>query len=66
VKGAIDRVRAYLAALPPDARRRLEGVRRIIRAAVPDAVESFSEADVDFRRRMNEPARFDRIIRGSS
>ena len=35
-------VRRYLAALPPDARRRLKAIRAIIQAAAPGAVEHFS------------------------
>ena len=35
-------VRAYLAALPPRARKHMTGIRRIIRAVAPDATESFS------------------------
>lgn len=35
-----DAVDDYLAALPPEHRRALERLRRIIRAVVPDAVES--------------------------
>jgi uncharacterized protein YdhG (YjbR/CyaY superfamily) len=39
---AAEQVRAYLAALPPDARRELTKVRAALRTAVPHAVEGFS------------------------
>jgi hypothetical protein len=41
VQRAESRVRAYLASLPADARRRLEELRETIRAAAPGAVEGF-------------------------
>jgi uncharacterized protein YdhG (YjbR/CyaY superfamily) len=42
-------VRAYFAALPPGARRRLQQMRAIIRATAPGAVEHFSYRMPGFR-----------------
>ena len=42
-------VRAYLAALPPRARRHMSEIRRIVRSVAPDAVESFSYRMPGFR-----------------
>jgi uncharacterized protein YdhG (YjbR/CyaY superfamily) len=48
-KAASVQVRKYLASLPPDARRHLQRLRAIIRAAAPSAVEGFGYGMPAFR-----------------
>ena len=45
----LEQVRAYVAALPPRARRRMQEMRTIIRSVAPDAVEHFSYRIPGFR-----------------
>ena len=47
--GKSEQVRAYLAALPPRARRHMKEIRSLIRSVAPDATESFSYRMPGFR-----------------
>ena len=44
-----ERVRSYMAELPPRARRRMQEIRRIIRAVAPRATETFAYGIPGFR-----------------
>jgi uncharacterized protein YdhG (YjbR/CyaY superfamily) len=48
-KSAAAEIRAYLAALPPATRKRMQQIRAMIRAAAPGAVEHFSYRIPGFR-----------------
>ena len=49
IEGTKHAVRAYLDALPPRARRRMQEIRRIIGTVAPDAIEHFSYRIPGFR-----------------